>query len=202
MSIAGAAQATEDRVDLANIDGNLRLEMRDRTARPVVVTEHFVYYDVSGHTERDVRRQMTKNGTKWDDGKTYDSVTTWNINWDYDYNCTAEGCKAEAFNSTVKVTFRYPKWVTAESAPQTLREKWDGYMKNLVLHEHGHRDMAVEATEELARAVSALPPAPSRAELDRQVKLLSKKMMAKLDSDQIEYDATTVHGTTQGAVFP
>ncbi len=201
IGIAGAAQGADDRIDLANIDNNLRLEIQDKAAKPVV-TEKYEYYNITGGTEKELRRQMTQNGTRWGDGKTYDSVTTWNINWDYDYNCQAEGCRAEAFNSTVGITFRYPKWVTVDNAPQKLRDKWDGYMNNLVLHEHGHRDMAIEATAELARAVSALPPAKSRTELDRQIKELSKKLMAKLDNDEKEYDVSTIHGTTQGAVFP
>lgn len=201
IGFAAVAQAADGTMDLANIDDNLRLEIRDRAADPLV-SENHEFYEIAGDNEQELRRQMSRNGTKWGDGKTYDSVTTWNINWDYDYNCAAHGCSADSFNSRVKVTIRYPKWVNADSAPLSLREKWDNYMKNLVLHEYGHRDMAVEAAAELARAVSALPPAPSRAELDRQIKDLSKKLMAKMDNDQKEYDTTTIHGTTQGAVFP
>ncbi len=190
----------QDRVDLANVDTNLRLDIQ--SAATPVVTEKYEYYQIKGESERELRAQMSQNGTKWPDGQTYDSLTTWNIHWDYDYNCGAQGCSVEGFNSNVDITFRYPQWADPDTAPEALRNKWDGYMKNLVLHENGHRDMAVQATAELARAVSALPPAPNRTELDRQVKALSTELMAKLDKDEKDYDAVTIHGTTQGAVFP
>ncbi len=194
------ARATDNTLDLANINSDLRLDIQNR-AEPAV-SESYEYYEIYGDCEKELRRQMTRNGTKWGDGKTYDSVTTWNVDWDYDYKCRSGGCTADSFNSKVKVTIRYPKWVNQDKSSRALRDKWDNYMKNLVLHEHGHRDLAVKAAAGLAHAVSVLPPAPSRSELDRQIEELSNNLMAKMADDQREYDAETIHGTTQGAVFP
>jgi predicted secreted Zn-dependent protease len=196
-----ASAKEQGAVDVASVDGNVRAAIMRQALEPVV-TEKYYYYGISGDNEKDLRRQMTENGTKWDDGKTYDSVTSWNISWDYDYDCTAQGCRADFFNTKVYITFRYPQWIRVGEVPPSLSEKWDTYMKNLIVHENGHRDMAVNATAELARAVVALESAPSRAELDRQIQGLSDRIMAKLKAEQREYDATTIHGTTQGAVFP
>jgi predicted secreted Zn-dependent protease len=91
--------------------------------------------------------------------------------------------------------------VRADDAPDRLVEKWDGYLQNLIKHEEGHRDMAVEASAEFTRAVAALPPAPTCDELDHNVRTLSRAIMKKLNADQKEYDACTCHGATQGAVF-
>lgn len=201
-TIAGAALAFEDKVDLANIDKNLRLEQMKEKASEPVVKEKYEYYEISGADEKELRRQMSRNGTPWDDGKTYDSVTTWNVKWDYDYNCSSLGCTVDSFKTVVNVVFRYPKWVRTDDAPQPLIAKWDNYMNNLIIHENGHRDMAVEAAAQLSRTVVDLPAAPSSAELDRQVEALSKQLMAKMSADQKAYDETTKHGTTQGAVFP
>ena len=165
------------------------------------VNESYVYYDIFGDNETDLRRQMTQNGIKWDDGKTYDALTTWNVKWYYDYYCTTEGCTARSFLTKVDITFRYPRWQRPENPPETLAAKWDNYMANLIIHEIGHRDLAVEATAELAEAVAALK-APDRAELDRQITALADQRMTRMNSDEREYDATTVHGSTQGAVFP
>jgi predicted secreted Zn-dependent protease len=98
--------------------------------------------------------------------------------------------------------FRYPKWVRDDAAPQSLVAKWDSYMKNLVMHENVHRDMAVQAAEELSCSVAALAPASTCAELDRRVRALYKEQMQKLSEDEKKYDAATNHGLTQGAVFP
>lgn len=168
----------------------------------VSVTEQYEYYPIAGTTETELRQQMTTNGIKWDDGKTYDALTTWNVKWDYDYNCGTLGCVAGDFNATVAITFRYPSWQPTDLAPVTLVEKWDGYMHNLIFHENGHRDMAVQETQDLAAAIAQLPPAPSRRELDRAIEALANTRMAQLNVDERNYDADTIHGTTQGAVFP
>jgi predicted secreted Zn-dependent protease len=169
---------------------------------PVAVTEQYEYYYITGSTETELRQQMATQGIKWDDGKTYDALTTWNVRWDYGYNCGNVGCTAADFNASVAITFRYPSWQRTDTAPQDLAMKWDTYMKNLIVHEVGHRDMAVQQTEELAAAVAQLPPAPSRGELAQQIEALATTKMAKLNADEREYDAITIHGTTQGAVFP
>jgi predicted secreted Zn-dependent protease len=62
--------------------------------------------------------------------------------------------------------------------------------------------MVVEAVEDLTRAVALLPAAPTCAELDRRVHSLCHERMAKLNDDAKEYDAATLHGAEQGAVFP
>ena len=75
-------------------------------------------------------------------------------------------------------------------------------MKNLTLHERGHRDRVVDAAAEFSRAVARLSRTLSCADRDQKVQTLSSAMMAQLNADQQEYDADTRHGTTQGALFP
>lgn len=200
LAISGTVLA-QGNVDIASIDKNSRQEVRRQAAHPVV-TEKYEYYDIAGSNEKEMRLQMSKNGTKWDDGKVYNALTTWNVKWDYDYNCTAKGCTPDLFKARVAITFRYPRWNRPAGAPEPLATKWETYMANLIFHENGHRDMAVEQTAALAAAVEQLPPAPSRAELDRRIETLVNDRMAKMNADEKEYDVVTIHGATQGAVFP
>lgn len=188
-------------VELANIDGTARQQVLDQAAQPAV-TEKYEYYDITGSHESELRRQMSVSGIKWDDGKTYDALTTWNVKWNYNYACANDGCKAGSFRTSVDITFRYPRWLRPPDASAELIAKWDRYMANLIVHENGHRDMAVQQTADLAVAVSQLPPAPSRAELDRLIETLASERMAKMNADEKQYDVTTIHGATQGAVFP
>jgi predicted secreted Zn-dependent protease len=75
-------------------------------------------------------------------------------------------------------------------------------MKNLTLHELGHRDRVVDAAAELTGAVARLPHTLSCADRDQQVRALSSEIMAQLNAAQQEYDEDTSHGATQGALFP
>ena len=201
MTVAATAFAFEDKVVLANIDKDFHPLLQKREIAPGV-TEKYEYYEIRGDSEKTLRSQMIQNNTTWNDGKKYDSLTSWLVKWDYGYDGGPQACSADSFRTTIEITFRFPKWVRTDDAPPALVAKWDGYMEHLITHENGHRDMAVRAAAELSRAVAQLPPAASCADLDREVLVLSRARMKKLNADEKEYDAATSHGITQGAIFP
>lgn len=200
MMVSGTAFA-QDGVAVATIEKD-RGPGIEKNIPPPVVTERYEYYDVTGSSEKELRCQMTQNGCTWNDGKKYDSVTSWNWKWDYGYNAAPRACSADSFTVTVEIIFRYPRWVRAGEVPRSLVEKWDDYLKKLSAHENVHRDMAVDAATELSRAVAGLPPASSCKDLDRAVRALAGERMKKLNAEEQRYDAATSHGITQGAVFP
>jgi predicted secreted Zn-dependent protease len=198
---AGHPVFAADRVEIASIDKDVYRNDQRGPAAPAV-KESYEYYEIRGNSEAQMRSEMCRHGCKWKDGKTYDSVTNWHVKWDYDYNRAPQTCSADSFRATVDITFRYPKWVPTGEVPGPLAAKWDGYMKSLIEHENGHRDMAVMAAAELTRAVANLPPAPTCAELDQAVKSLCHERLKKLNEDAQSYDEITRHGIAQGAVFP
>jgi len=201
MSVATSSFAGASGIILAKLD-------KDGTSRlsigpvPPLVREKYEYYEIRGNSEKELSCQITQNGCSWNDGKKYASVTSWNVKWSYGYRRAPQGCSAESFTTTVDITYRYPKWVRTDGAPQILVGTWETYLERLLVHEKGHRDMAVEAAADLARAVSKLPVARSCAELDREVRALGRGRITTLNVLERQYDATTKHGTTQGAIFP
>jgi predicted secreted Zn-dependent protease len=193
--------ACEDPIEVAYLDRNATRPRQAKTLVPAV-TEKYEYYDIRGKSEQELQCQISKNGCTWTDGKKYDAMTRWRVRWNYGYNRTEQACSATSFRATVEIVFRFPRWVTTEHAPVDLVEKWQQYLDHLMSHEKGHRDMAVEAVDELNRAVAELPPAENCSDIDRSVSSLYRKQMARLQADQNLYDTRTVHGRTQGAVFP
>jgi predicted secreted Zn-dependent protease len=202
LSIASAPTFAADKgFNVASLDKDSYRQIKYRPLAPQV-TEAYEYYEIKGREAKELRRQMTQHGSTWSDGKKYDSVTSWHVKWDYERERSMQSCSAEAFQATAEITIRYPKWVRTDDAPQELADKWDGYLAGLIVHEKGHRDMVVEAVEDLTRVVAQLPAAPTCAELDRRVRSLCHERMAKLNEESKEYDAATLHGAEQGAVFP
>jgi predicted secreted Zn-dependent protease len=199
-SAALPAFAAGDRIDVASVDHDIYRPKAK--ALPPLVTEKQEYYEVMGQDEKELRRQMSRSGSSWSDGNKYDSVTRWRVTWDYGYEKTPRACSPEAFRANIEVAIRYPKWLRSDDAPSSLREKWDTYLASLVVHETGHRDMAVDAVQDLTRTIADMPPAPTCAELDRKIRCLCHERMQKLNDDAKEYDSVTHHGFAQGAVFP
>ena len=182
--------------------GDEQAVQRRTTTRPPVVAENYEYYEVCGCCEKDIQNDLKKKCVKWADGKKYDAVTKWKMKWDYGHSRGSGGCAVDAFTVTVNVMYYLPKWMRPEDAPPSLKEKWDTYVQKLMVHEKGHRDRAVEAAEELTRAVSGLSLVRTCEELDRSVYALSRTRADKLLEEQKTYDAATNHGVAQGAVFP
>jgi len=193
--------ATDNRFDIASLDKDSYRHDQRKALAPAVRETH-EYYEINGWGEKELRDQMTRQGTAWSDGKKYDSITRWRVKWDYEYDRSAQSCSAATFQATAEITIRYPRWVRDDDASPETSNKWDVYLSGLVDHEKGHRDMVVEAVEDITHAVAQLPAAPTCAELDRKVRSLCHDRLAKLNDEAKEYDAATLHGAEQGAVFP
>ena len=166
------------------------------------INEKYEFYDVSGDTAKEIRRQMSSNGTKWDDGETYDALTTWEIKYRYGTSTENGRCYVSSAKTDVGIIFRYPHWTTSSGAPEKLVNRWNEYMGNLRTHENGHKDLAVQTARDISEGLSAMGSFGSCGELDKAAKALAQGKLAQLKRSQKEYDSTTRHGETQGAVFP
>jgi predicted secreted Zn-dependent protease len=201
MTVTTTAFAGENGAVMASLEKD-RSSLKRKTVSAPLHTETYEYYEICGSCERDLLDQMTRKAVMWHDGVKYDSVTSWKVKWDYDYDRSSHACSADSFRMTVNVIYRLPKWVRTGDVPQSLVDKWDAYMKHLMTHENGHGKIVLEAADELTRAVAQLSPAPTCEDLDRQVKTLCRLRLKKLDDEQKGYDESTSHGILQGALFP
>ncbi len=198
--VSGATFAGDEGVAVARLGENGHPGIKNRIDVPSV-TEHYEYYEISGDSEGELRNQLCRKGCVLDSGEKYDSVTRWRWTLNYGYDRTPQTCSVDSFRVDLSIQYRYPRWVPSDGVSPSLVGKWKGYLKNLVAHETGHRDLAVTAAVELSRAVSTLPPARSCSELDREIQALGHERMQQLNTDERNYDAMTEHGKKQGAMF-
>lgn len=197
MLASGAAAAREN----GPVQGHVAEYKRNNVLDPVH-NEKYEYYEVCGCSEKDLQCDLTSKAIKCADGKKYDSVTNWKVKWDYDYNREGKTCSTRSFRVTVDIVFHLPKWARDVNAPLHVVDKWDSYIKNLLIHEIGHRDRALEAARDLTHTIAQLPPAGNCADLDREVNNISRARLKRLIAEQAEYDEATNHGRTQGVMFP
>ncbi len=166
------------------------------------VNQTTVYYDVRGNTEEELALQLNEKGTPWNDGQSYASTTAWNVTWDYEPDCIPWRCTAASFKVTVDISMRLPHWVHKDDVSSDLFLKWNTFSEKLLEHENGHRDRAIAGGAELLLAGQTLPSRSSREDLEKEVDETALQKMTELNAGQDEYDRVTVHGTSQGAVFP
>jgi predicted secreted Zn-dependent protease len=169
---------------------------------PPLIAEKYVFHEVCGCSEKDLHCDLTQKAIKCQDGNKYDSVTKWKVSWDYDYHRADGRCSVDSFRLVVDITTHLPKWMSMQEAPRVLVDKWEVYIRNLMLHEQGHRDRVLDAVSNISNAVADLPPVRWCSDLDRQVRTLSGARLQQLITEQKDYDAVTGHGHAQGVVFP
>ena len=167
-----------------------------------VIREKIEYYDIGGISEKELVCQLREKGCRTKDGGIYDSITHWRITWDYGYDQTSRGCAADDFQASIAITYTFPRWVETDGVAARLMDGWKRYLISLIMHEKGHRDMAVDAVIDLSFDVADLPPFPRCSDLDRAIRSIARDRNEKLNEDSRIYDAATGHGATQGAAFP
>jgi len=166
------------------------------------ISERTIYYDVQGTSVKALRVNMTRSSPiKWE-GKKYDAFTKWYVRWRFEWENNEEECSISSVTTTVEVVFTYPRWTDEGLADPTLQAKWERYMGALIKHEEGHRDIAVDAANEIEAELSAMDAYPSGPELERAANKLANQVLKKFQEREKEYDKSTDHGRKDGAVFP
>ncbi len=93
------------------------------------------YYDITGSSAKDLKRQMKQLGPKG-----YWAYTRWYVHW-------TANCRLD-----VKISYTLPRLKNPDSTPLPLRKKWQAMLENLVLHEQKHAEHGIRAAEEIEKA--------------------------------------------------
>lgn len=151
------------------------------------------YYNIQGLTENELRQQMDSLGPTDSYGR-HDAYAKWDITW-------SKPCNG-LLSVRVNVVFTYPKWLKPDNSDSNLDSKWTRYIEALINHESGHQGIATRATQEIMDTLYGLPNTSNCAEQNQQVVSLGNEIINKYKQEEIQYDTSTNHGRTQGAVFP
>jgi predicted secreted Zn-dependent protease len=168
-----------------------------------IVTETFDYYDVDGATAQEIRTDLNQRGPiDGHEHRHFDAVTHWYVRWRFTYGDGANNCEIASVSTNVDVTYAFPRLRSESAAPAELRQAFSGYLEKLLTHEKGHAEIAIDIAAQIEKDIRSLPPAPTCASLGEIANNLGRFLMKKANLLEIDYDARTVHGKTQGARFP
>ena len=136
------------------------------------------------------------------EGTGRDGLTNWDVRWRSSLQPRAGACVVSAVEVTGVVEVVLPEWRNAADAIQPLRVRWQRFEDALREHEQGHVRIAEAAVAQIRSQVAALSSAPSCEALDREIKKRATAVLEAARAGERDYDRTTRHGETQGAVFP
>ena len=169
------------------------------TPAPTAVTSvdipyaKITYYDIGGSTETELRDQMNTHAPVGPDSYRGDALTTWSIRWTWDGYGTEE-CDLRSATATYDIKVTMPRWVPPKDASPELIEKWNRYILALGGHEKAHVDNVIANLPYVINAIRRATCATAEAK--------AQEVLAGIRQNDVNFDATTNHGETQGAKFP
>ena len=93
-----------------------------------------------------------------------------------------------------QITVIFPRWSAPANAPPPLVSKWTSFELALGEHEKGHVDFVVSHYSSVSAAIEGATCGTAEAAAQAALKPIRQH--------DIDYDAETNHGATQGAHFP
>ena len=167
------------------------------------IVERFDYYDVNGMTADEIRADLNRRGpTDSVEHRHFDAVTRWHVRWWVTYTEGGRGCKIKAVSTMVQVTYSFPRLADPTSAPAYLRQAFSQYLERLRVHEKGHAQNAIDIAARIEGRIRHLSPAPTCAALGQSADESGHALIKEAIQRDVDYDAETQHGKTQGARFP
>ena len=165
----------------------------------VQVTAATSYYDVEGADIRALLASLRQRGPS-DGHGTWAASTSWVFRWAYQPTVDTT-CRVQTARVNLELSYTYPRWDAPASVAPNVSTAWQGYLARVELHEHGHRDIAEAAANDLAQALEALPGQASCDALAETARATAAELLARHAQAQVSYDRETGHGATQGAVL-
>lgn len=161
------------------------------------------HYPIRGTSATELRSQLAQQGVfEPAEGRRYDAKTDWAVHWTYRTRSQSNHCTIADSGTRVEITFTYPHWNPPPGTARSLMREWQRYLAALQLHEEGHKNHGIAAARDIAQVLTQLPAAASCNQLSAKANSLAQQVIRRYNQKDIDYDRSTRHGFTQGAVFP
>jgi predicted secreted Zn-dependent protease len=157
------------------------------------------YYDVSGASARELRYSINTRRPRY---QAHDAHTAWHVSWTYSWRSVEGGVIIAKPKVNVSIATTLPRWTPPKDAEDHLVNRWQTYMKALVLHENGHALLATKAAREIEQKLTALPKQSSVEALKQLIETTAQQVLTATREREKNFDAQTDHGMKQGARFP
>jgi predicted secreted Zn-dependent protease len=166
----------------------------------VSVKKKTIYYDVAGRTTGQLVDAMEHRAALHSpDGYWAGTRFEWDAHWDFHKNGK---CRRTAVSVSVRTFMTLPRWSIPADPDPSVVTRWNGFMDALTLHEGGHIANGIRTGNEILLALEKVPRKATCKSLVSALRRAFERAKERGEARNIEYDRVTLHGRTQGAVFP
>ena len=161
-------------------------------------------YNVSGTTLTELSNSLNAHAVA-DPNETsgrYYAQTQWYLSAQWSDQPTARGCEVENGAVTLTMTMTLPILPSTAGVPRSVQDRWTTFIGNTITHEKGHVKLNLQDARTYQGDLGNFPPAADCTTIKQRLNDLFNRATSSIRRDNINYDAQTRHGETQGAVFP
>lgn len=131
-----------------------------------------------------------------ENGRPFLGNTSREIHWQLHWRDNGRGmCRIEDVRVSLQTTITLPQLNNVDLDRQS---EYTRYYTALRIHETGHYRIEQEMANELDRALASLPEAPCTT-IENAANARGNEIVRGYDHREVQYDAETDHGRTQGA---
>ena len=169
----------------------------------MIITPENRYYQIIGNDAKELRKQLDKFGPHDpENGKVYDAIVEWQIKWNIQYKQGSSDCKIDQAEVLLSIIYLLPEWISTSDAKPAVVEKWNSYMKKLMVHEEGHASLVKAGAQNIYQIIMNMPPAATCDALVTTTDAAAQQGIETIKQDDKAYDKETSYGKTQDAIFP
>lgn len=175
-------------------------------AYPITFSSHLkiVTYPVAGRSEQTLSQSLNAQAMSDPndpDGKFY-AKTDWFLSAAWNYQPTSRGCEVGDGSVTLAMTMTLPALSSSVGMPTDLLSHWTTFISNTITHESGHVKLSEQGARTYQHDLGNFQPASDCTAIQPQLSGLFNRASAAIRKANVDYDAQTNHGESQGAVFP
>ncbi len=159
----------------------------------------YAYYIATARPNEPIRLALNRASPNRVGDRIFHAYTKWNVNWHYWTHYNLDGsCRITGVQVDLTSSINLPTLVNGTD--QQDAQFWT-YLLALRTHEMGHVAIGESAARDIDMAILALPEMSSCSALGEAANNAGYQILSDYKSKEIQYDVTTQHGRTQGAVL-
>ncbi len=161
-------------------------------------------YPVTGRTKEELSQSLeasAQSDPHESNSSRYYARTDWLLSAHWLWKETSSGCEVSKGDVNITITMTLPVLATTDVRADALN-RWNTFIQNTQTHETGHVKLAQQGARDYQRDLGNFATASNCDALQTRLRDLFDKSFSAIDKANVNYDAQTQHGFTQGAVFP
>ncbi len=166
----------------------------------VFITDDTTRYPVIGPPSEELA-QRPGTGRESASDSDYIGLTGTQARWQFRPLRSDSGCRLVQVAVFMHIVTTLPQWFPPGGTADSLAQQWTRFLDATMVHEHGHRNIALHTAVAILRTLQNVHEAecPGIGEI---ANLHAQAAWDLGQRRQVDYDIVTAHGVTQGSRWP